>query len=239
MWNAHYAFLQQIYLQQIYFTETFSLDKHMLQAGFAKFDPYSMDIYRFLNTFEKGCEKLKYNGNQMMATLLFFLERPDDQVYLDIRVHNNPSEWKDFRSIFVKHYHSNIYDRYFKYLSQQWQEGSLYKFAKKKSEVLRKCLKATSESDLIQIITWSLPTECQQEVMPKLFSNINSFLNFLQNIDAKNEAEKGEEEQDTANEQNQNQDQNQIEDEEKEEDKEDEEDEEEQEEEGHEISTEN
>lgn len=54
-------------------------------------------------------------------------------------------------------------------------------FAKKKCEVLQCYLinKSIPDVDLIQLISWSLPKECQKTVMPMIHTNLNSFLEAL------------------------------------------------------------
>ena len=52
-------------------------------------------------------------------------------------------------------------------------------FAKKKCEVLKNYLKSIADVDLIQLISWSLPKECQKSVMPMIHTKLSSFLEAL------------------------------------------------------------
>lgn len=54
--------------------ETFSLPKHMENHGFSKFKLQKMDLYRFLNTYETGCKKLKLDDEDMIAMFMFYLD---------------------------------------------------------------------------------------------------------------------------------------------------------------------
>ena len=113
--------------------------------------------------------------------------------------------------MFIEAYHEKVYDRNFNYLSSEWKEGSLYTFAKKKSEVLRCFLKTLSDMDLIQLISWSLPKECQRFVMSKLFTSIAKFLDAVEEYDESLIEEDEEENQNEDDEENEDENQNESE----------------------------
>lgn len=131
----------------------------MVERGFGKFNFRKMDIYRFMDAYESGCKKMKLNDEDMIAMLLFFLDSDTKKDYLELQIQNPSSSWKEFRANWVNKYHKQTYNYCWKYLSSQYIEGPFTEFARKKSEVIRKFCKLIPDTDLIQIINWSLPSK--------------------------------------------------------------------------------
>lgn len=175
--------------------EVFTLEKYMSQRGFSKFNHSKMDLYQFIDAFETGAERMKYDDRQKLTSFLFFLDLVEEVTYLNIRSHQNPADWEEFKQLFIDSYHKTIYDRCFKYVSVKYTEGSIYQFAKKKVEVLRYYLKSIPDCDLIQMITWTLPDECQRNVMPLLCTTLVAFLNAVKEYEDENEEEDEEDEE--------------------------------------------
>lgn len=95
--------------------EVFSLEKYMSQRGYKKFDHTKMDLYQFLDAFETGAKRMKYDDRQKLTSFLFFLDLVEEVTYLNIRSHQNPADWEEFKQIFIDNYHKTIYDRCFLY----------------------------------------------------------------------------------------------------------------------------
>ena len=169
--------------------EIFSLEKYMSQRGFTKFNHTKMDLYQFIDAFETGAKRMKYDDRQKLTSFLFFLDLVEEVTYLNIRSHQNPADWEEFKQIFIDSYHKTIYGRCFKYISVEYKDGSIYNFAKKKVEVLRYYLKSIPDCDLIQMITWALPDECQRSVMPMLCTTMDAFLKAVKEYEEEEEEE--------------------------------------------------
>ena len=174
------------------FAEQFSLEKYMKQRGYAKFEHTKTDLYRFLDAFETGCGKMKYDDRQKMSSLLFFLGPEEEMEYLNIRNQQSPADWEELKQMFTDFYHTTVYDRTFGYLVGTCTGGSVHKFAQKKVEVLRNFLKTVTDCDMIQIISWALPESFQRHVMPKMFFKIDSFLKAIKEYEEQIENEEEE-----------------------------------------------
>lgn len=172
--------------------EVFNIESYMIQRGFKKFDHNKMDLYRFLDAFETGAAKMKYDDRQKLTSFLFFLEEIEESTYLTIRSHQSPADWEEFKEIFIDYYHKTIYDRSYKYLSAKYVDGSIATFAQKKVEVLRYFLKTIPTIDLIQMVSWTLPEECQRTIMPMLCSTLDSFYEAIQDYENEEEEKEGE-----------------------------------------------
>ena len=169
--------------------ETFSLEVYMTQRGFKKFDHTKMDLYRFIDAFETGCKVMKYNDREKLTSFLFFLDQVEENTYLTIRTHQAPSEWEEFKQIFIDYYHNTIYGRGYKYLCCKYTQGSILKYVQKKIEVLRFYLKSCPDVDIIQLVSWTLPDECQKNIMPKLCSTTKAFFDAIREYEEENEDE--------------------------------------------------
>lgn len=112
--------------------EQFSLEKYMKQRGYPKFDHTKMDLYRFLDAFETGCDKMKYDGRQKMSSLLFYLGSEEEVAYFNIRNYQSPADWEELKQMFTDFYHTTVYDRTFRYLTGAYTDGSVHEFAQKK-----------------------------------------------------------------------------------------------------------
>lgn len=128
-----------------------------------------------------------------MTSFLFFLDLVEEVTYLNIRSHQNPADWEEFKQAFIDSYHTTIYDRCYKYSSTKYTDGSIHLFAKKKAEVLRYYLKSIPDCDLIQMIMWTLPEECQRNVMPMLCTTLDAFLSAVKEYEEDAEEEEDEE----------------------------------------------
>ena len=64
----------------------------MSPAGYDKFDYTKMDLYRFLCTFEEGCERIKYDNEQKMSSFLFYMNEESQKIYFEVRVQQAPAE---------------------------------------------------------------------------------------------------------------------------------------------------
>lgn len=85
--------------------ETFSLQSHMENRGFSKFNFRNVDLYRFLDAFETGCKKSKLNDEDMIASLLFFLNSESKKDFMELQVYKPSSTWNDFRTNWTNKYH--------------------------------------------------------------------------------------------------------------------------------------
>lgn len=167
----------------------------MMQRRYSKFSHNKMDLYRFLEAFETGCGKMKYDDSQKMSSMLFYLEKEEEGAYLTILTHQCPADWEEFKQMFIDYYHKTVYERTFNYLTVTFKEGSLHSFVKKKVEVLRNYLKTLTDCDLIQIIGWSLPENVQRFIMPKLCYKVNTFLEAIQEYENLIESEANDQEE--------------------------------------------
>lgn len=137
---------------------------------------------------------MKLDKEQMLNNLLCFLGQDEGKTYMMIRMHHHPSDWDELKQMFVDHYHETVYGRTFSYLTIECPKNSTFLYAKKKCEVLRCYLKSISDGDLIQLISWSLPYECQKAVMPNIYTNLNSFLSALEKYQEEFDKEEAESE---------------------------------------------
>ena len=116
--------------------ETFSLPKHMENHGFLKFKLQKMDMYRFLNTYETGCKKLKLDDEDMIAMFMFYLDTGLKKEFMELQIYKPSAIWEEFRSNWAEKYHDQTYQYCWKYLSSTFSQGLLSEFARKKSKVI-------------------------------------------------------------------------------------------------------
>lgn len=141
-------------------------------------------MYRFLNTYETGCKKLKLNDEDMIAMFMFYLNADLKKEFMELQIYKPSATWEEFRSNWAEKYHEQTYQYCWKYLSSTYSQGLLSEFARKKSEVIRKFCKTISDSDLIQIISWSFPIEIQKMIMPKLITTLSNYFKELEKFDS-------------------------------------------------------
>ena len=167
----------------------FDLNKHMHDYGFAKFDYKKVDLYRFMDAYEKGCSKLKFNDEDKIANFFLYLGQDAKREYLELQVYNPVSDWQDFKNLWVDNFHERTYDRLWNHLTANEPHENLGEFAQKKYEVFRNFFKTVSDLEAIQLINLSMPKDIQPKSMAKMFTSFPAYIKFL-----KEEAEKREEE---------------------------------------------
>lgn len=157
----------------------FDFTKHMADCGYSKFDFKKMDLYRFLDAYEKGSSKLKLNDEDKISHFFLYLDQDAKRVYLELQVYSPVSNWEDFKQLWIDNFHEKTYDRLWKYLTSQETGDDLSEFAQKKFEVFWSFFKTIGNIEIIQLINVSMPKDIQPILMSKMFSSFSAYIKFL------------------------------------------------------------
>lgn len=168
---------------------SFDLNKHMCDHGYAKFNYKKVDLYRFLNAYEKGCNKLKMTDEDKISHFFLYLDQNAKRTYMELQVYNPNSDWSEFKQQWIDYFHEQTYDRLWNHLTTRETNDNLVEFAQKKYEVLRSFFKTVSDLEIIQLINVSMPKYIQSTLMSKMFSSFPAYIKFVQEEEEKAEEE--------------------------------------------------